>query len=118
MHAKYEQVIQALARRGLQTHFMRPWQLVVSRQTGPPWPDRGNSFWIARLGGNWYVGTWGPFYYRLDDERQLEPFCVAFADTGTRAQARVPDNLATRFGLVEIDDGDFDTLQGDASSET
>ena len=27
--------------------------MVVSNQTGPIWPDRGNSFWVTKLADGW-----------------------------------------------------------------
>lgn len=42
----YQQLALALAGDAIRCHFQTPGQMVVSRQIGPVWPDRGNSFWV------------------------------------------------------------------------
>ena len=38
---------------------------VISRQQGPVWPNRGNSFWLSNKEGVWYLCTWAPEVYRV-----------------------------------------------------
>ena len=83
---------------------------MVSRQRGVPWPGRGNSFWVCRPAGHWYVCTWAPYYYRVPREQSVADLCEAFVDVGTEAEARVPDDLIARFSLVETDHDDWDRL--------
>lgn len=101
---------QELAERGMASYQQQPNQLVVSRQRGPVGPDRGNSFWICRIGGNWYISTWLPHVCRVPAGQSIVEVCEAFVDVGTKAQYRVPDDLVARFSLVEIDVDEFDRL--------
>jgi hypothetical protein len=99
-----------LRSRGISAYRQRPNQLVISRQHGAPWPDRGNSFWICKLAGDWYICTWAPHYYRVPSASSVVAVCEAFVDVGDSAQRRVPADLVTRFSLVETDHDEFDGL--------
>jgi hypothetical protein len=105
-------VERGLRERGLSVFRQRHRQLVVSRQHGPALPYAGNSFWLCRLGGDWYVCTWSPRYYRVPATSSVIDVAEAFVDVGSSAQTRVPPELSTRFGLVETDDDDFERLWG------
>ena len=96
--------------RGLSAYRQRPRQLVVSRQHGPAWPNAGNSFWVCRLGADWYVCTWAPYYYRVPASSSVLDVAEAFIDAGSSAQSRVPPDLAARFGLVETDYNEFERV--------
>lgn len=96
--------------RGLSAYLQRPNQLVVSRQKRVPWPNRGNSFWVCMLAGYWHVCTWAPCYYRVPSEQPIADSCAAFVDGGREAQPRVPDDLITRFSLVETEGDDWNPL--------
>lgn len=87
-----------------------PNQLVLSLQDGPVWPDRGNSFWVCWLDGRWYVGTWAPRYYRVQDADRLLDFCDKFDHFGDSAQGEIPGNLMAEYGLEEVPDDAFDAL--------
>jgi len=112
----YEQLASALATIGLTGQMMRPDQLVVSTQEGPVWPNRGNSFWMSRVDGVWYMSTWGPICYRIPLNDQLISLCSACMLTGTSAMWRVPEEIVARFGLQEIGHVEFTRLfeSGDA----
>jgi hypothetical protein len=107
---EYQQLVADLEARQIWSYLQDGATLVLSRQVGPAWPDRGNSFWACRLEGRWYVGTWSPRHYRLSDESKLAEFCEAFVDVGTSAQYAVPPELVARFGLVEVDFDEFERL--------
>jgi hypothetical protein len=96
--------------RRISAYRKRPGQLALSRQRGPAWPDAGNSFWICKLAGDWYVCTWSPHYYRVPPETPVLDVAEAFADVGKSAQYRVPDDLVARFGLFETDYDAFQPL--------
>ena len=100
----------ALRERGMASYLQHPNQLVVSRQRGPVWPDRGNSFWICRIGGDGYISTWLPHICRVPAGHSIVEVCEAFVDVGTKAQYRVPDDLIVRFSLVEIDVDEFERM--------
>jgi hypothetical protein len=107
---EFSQVESGLRQRGISAYRQRPGQLVVSRQRGPVRPDAGNSFWVCRLGADWYVCTWAPCYYRVPASSSVLDVAEAFVDVGKSAQSRVPAELIARFGLVETDPDQFDRL--------
>lgn len=111
MNDQFTEIEQALRDRQISYYCQRPGQLVLSRQRGPVWPDAGNSFWLAKLDGDWYVCTWAPYYYRVPPSSSVLDVAEAFVDVGTAAQWRVPPELITRFGLIEINDDEFDPLR-------
>jgi hypothetical protein len=110
MADRFADIARALNERGMSAYCQSRNQLVVSRQLGAAWPDRGNSFWICRLADDWYVGTWTPYYYRVPASSSVVDVAEAFVDVGTSAQYRVPPNLISRFGLVETDYDEFERL--------
>ncbi len=92
----------ALRERGLCSYMQNGEQIVVSRQRGPAWPNRGNSFWIGRFGGEWFVVTWMPAAYRVPAEVSVVDVATAFVAVGDEAQHRIPADLVNRFGLTEL----------------
>ncbi len=100
----YRSLIERLHNSGVRTYTLHPDQLVISRQTGSAWPDRGNSFWISCAGKDWYLCTWGPVCYRVAAGTDLAELSVALVEIGVEAQVRVPAELIERFALVELDD--------------
>ena len=110
MSDAFSEIEQGLRDRGISAYRQRPRQLVLSRQRGPLLPDAGNSFWICRLGDDWYVCTWGPCYYRVPGCSSVLDVAEAFVDVGKSAQPRVALELIAHFGLVETDDKEFDRL--------
>jgi hypothetical protein len=94
-------------------------QLVVSRQRGPGpvWPEAGNSFWISKLSGDWYICTWGCYYYQIPAECSVVDVCEKFVAVGRDAQVRVPLDIIERFSLVETDPDDFDRMFESARSQ-
>jgi hypothetical protein len=110
----YEQLASALATIGLTGQMMRRDQLVVSSQEGPVWPNRGNSFWMSKLDGVWYLSTWGPICYRVPQAEDLISLCSACMQVGNSAMWHVPDEIVGRFGLQEIGPAEFNRLfEGD-----
>ena len=109
-HDSYASLTDALHPIGLIGQRMGPDQLVVSAQEGPVWPDRGNSFWLSLRSGTWYLSTWAPMRYRIPDDQDVVSLCSACMDFGTSAMQRVPDEIAARFSLEQISDGEFERL--------
>jgi hypothetical protein len=95
-------LVEGLHGRSIHTHFQGPGQLVVSRQQGPAWPSAGNSFWIGRVQGQWYLCTWVPVCYQVPASAALVSLCTDFADRGTCAQDAVPVDLVEGYGLAEL----------------
>ena len=110
MSDEFSEIEQGLRDRGVSAYRQRPRQLVLSRQRGPVWPDAGNSFWVCKLDADWYVCTWAPYCYRVPPSTSVIDVAEAFVDVGKSAQARVPVELVSRFGLVETDPDQFDRL--------
>jgi len=104
----------ALRGRGLCSYVQKGRQIVVSRQRGPVWPDRGNSFWIARFGEAWYVVTWTPVAYRVPAEVSVVDVAAAFVDVGDKAQWRIPPEMIEQYRLEEVGREEFERLWGGA----
>lgn len=100
----------ALRDRGLCSYVNKGRQIVVSRQRGPVWPNRGNSFWIGCFGGEWHVVTWTPVAYRVPAAVSVVDVAAAFMDVGNEAQWRIPPEMIAQFGLEEIGFGEFERL--------
>jgi hypothetical protein len=106
----YEALEKALAKVGLVGERHRPWQLVVSRQAGSVWPDRGNSFWLTHSRGTWYLGTWSSVCYRISRDQDIAALCAMCMSVGTSAMYRVPQEIVERFGLRELGEDECDRL--------
>src|SRR5438874_1023997 len=102
MEEAYKPVVDGLHQHSMWTYFRNPDQLVVSRQPGPAWPSGGNSFWVSRQQGQWYLGTWAPVCSRVPAEADLVALCAEFVGRGKWAQASVPADLVERYHLVEL----------------
>jgi hypothetical protein len=107
---RFAAIEQELRNRGIEAYHQGPNQLVLSRQPGPVLPNAGNSFWICRIGDDWYLCTWAPNYYRVTRESSLLDLCESFVDTGRSAQPQIPPELVARFALAEMDHDEFNRL--------
>jgi hypothetical protein len=105
----YDALAKALAKLGLVGHMQREDQLVVSSQEGPVWPNRGNSFWLYRKQGAWYLSTWSAVGYRVPVDADLLAICSASMN-GASAMYRVPPELIERFGLQELTENEYDQV--------
>ena len=106
----YIPAIEALAGAGLTAQRNLPDQLIVSTQRGPVWPNRGNSFWLSHKAGFWYLSTWLPVRYRVPARQDIIELCRACMAVGTSAMYRVPPEIVARFGLLEIDERQYEEL--------
>jgi hypothetical protein len=73
------------------------------------WPNRGNSFWLSRKAGAWYLSTWLPVGYRVPPDQDLVALCSACMG-GRSAMYRVPPEVIERFGLQELEDNEYERL--------
>jgi len=105
----YEAVARALAKLGLVGQMQSEDQLIVSSQHGPVWPNRGNSFWLSRKDGTWYLSTWLPAGYRVPADQDVVALCSACMG-GPSAMHRVPADIVERFGLHELDENEYERL--------
>ena len=106
----YEELTKCLKQHGLTGQLQNPDQLIVSAQAGPAWPNRGNSFWLSRKEGAWYLSTWLPVGYRVPPTQDILALCSECMGVGTSAIYRVPPEIISRFGLQELDDSEYERL--------
>jgi hypothetical protein len=105
----YDAVKTALSKLGLVGQLQGEDQLVVSSQQGPVWPNRGNSFWLSRKHGTWYLSTWSPAGYQVPPDQDLLALCSACMG-GTSTMSRVPPEIIARFELQELDQNEYERL--------
>jgi hypothetical protein len=99
---EYEQIAANLAPDGIECHHQSSDQLVISGQSGPVWPNRGNSFWVTRAGGAWHLFTWTPHGYSVPESANIESVCRTCLAHGSSAMYEVPADIQQRFGLREL----------------
>ena len=112
MRQAYLRVAKRLASRSINAYFQAEDQLVISRQPDPAWANRGNSFWITYIEGQWYVGTWVPIHYKLPPNGDIVGLCAEFVDRGTAAQPTLPDDLISKYGLSHLTTEERDRFFG------
>jgi hypothetical protein len=95
---------------GICCQFQEPGQLVVSRQSGPVWPNRGNSFWVAQSAGQWYLFTWAPTGYRIPETVNVAAVCRACMTGHETAMGEVPREIGEQFGLIRLSDAEAEVL--------
>jgi hypothetical protein len=105
----YTAVTEALEKLGFVGQMQNEDMLIVSSQQGPVWPNRGNSFWLSRKQGTWYLSTWLPAGYRVPADQDIVALCSACMG-GPSAMYRVPHEVIERFGLKELNDNEYERL--------
>src|SRR5512135_2929679 len=98
----HDALMQALSKLGIVGQMQNPDQLVVSSQQGPVWPNRGNSFWLSRKQGSWYLSTWSPVAYKVPADQDILALCSACMSIGKSAMYKVPPKLVERFSLEQL----------------
>ncbi len=106
----YLPLIQALAGVGLIGQRNLPDELIVSARQSPGSPDGGNRFVLAYREGVWYLSTWSPVHYRVPAKQDVAQLCSACMAAGASAVDRVPPEIVARFGLLEVDDREYEDL--------
>lgn len=72
------------------------------------WGLGGNSFWVAKRGGEWFIATWSPVIYRVADPSRLVELCVRLLQREPGgAYAEFDEPVQTDFGLVETPEDRF-----------
>ena len=100
MSEVYSDLERILVSEGIRCQFQKPGVFVISRQVGPIWPDRGNSFWVTHCAGHWHLFTWGPRGYRLEDTARIADLCRTFMAYSKRAEFAVADEIIQNFNPV------------------
>jgi hypothetical protein len=113
----YEELVAALAGDGILCYLQSPDQLVVSAQTGAPWPDRGNSFWVTRAGGAWHLFTWAPRGYLVPSASDVAALCRTCLSHGTRAMGAAPAEIVEQYALRELTDDEAEDVYAQMASE-
>jgi hypothetical protein len=106
----YQQLASTLAASGIKCQFQSPAQLIVSTQTGPVLPHRGNSFWFTRADNDWHLFTWSPIGYRIPEAVDVTALCHACLAHGTIAMYEAPSNIIEQFGLAKLTDDEADLI--------
>ncbi len=71
----------------------------------------GNSFWVTRFGGNWYLGTWGVQHYRVPDDRNVVDVCVAWLRRKSdETSSDFDDALKVEFELIPLSIQEFEAV--------
>lgn len=112
MRSPYRELANALAPDGIVCRFQSEGQLVVSRQSGPVWPNAGNSFWVTHESGTWYLFTWSPVGYRVPATAEMAALCRKCMDIGGAAMGVVPKQIIGEFDLQELSDEEADLILG------
>lgn len=105
----YEAIVKALAERGLVGQMQNEEMLVVSSQAGLVWPNRGNSFWLSRKFGAWYLSTWMSAGYRIPTRHGVVELALACM-IGSSAMYRVAPEVVEQFELQELDEQEYERL--------
>ena len=106
----YEALTPRLAVAGMVGQRQNEDQLIVSFQSGPVWPNRGNSFWVSHKAGTWYLSTWSLVGYRIPPGQALIALCSACMAVGTSAMYKVPLEIIARFQLKVLEDAAYERL--------
>lgn len=92
-------------------------RFIISSQTGPIFPNGGNSFWLLFKDGAWYLSTWLPVSYRIPVTQDVIALCSACMKAVSSAMYFVPDEISERFGLEMIPDEDLELLFPEQDSD-
>jgi len=75
----YDDVTKALTAESFFTHYREESDtLVCSSAEWPNVPQQAHSFWVARRGERWYLGTWAPHVYLFADPSMTPALCIAW----------------------------------------
>jgi hypothetical protein len=110
MSDPYKELATALIPDGLQCQFQSAGQMVISRQVGPIWPNRGNSFWVTNVRNQWYLFTWGPVGYAVPATGDMAELCRTCMRCGSSAMAKAPPEIVDKFALVELSEDDLEAV--------
>jgi hypothetical protein len=117
MDDAYRQLAQELAVDDIRCQFQSCGQMVVSRQVGPIWPDRGNSFWLTHAGGGWHLFTWVPRGYRVPPDISIADLCRTSMAHGDSAMGKVSSHIIQAFALSELTDDEEEAVYRAMESE-
>jgi len=105
----YDKITKTLVSEGFFTcHRADTDTLVCSSAEWPNVPQQAHSFWVARRGNEWFLGTWAPHVYRVPNASTVAALCIAWLrQHPKRAQWDVDANIRRTFHLSEINADDL-----------
>lgn len=96
---QYKSLALSLREFGIDCRLQNPEQLTVSSQTGPIWPDRGNTFWLTLATGSWCLFTWGGLGYAIPPHVDVVELCRMLMEIGSSAMYQAPLHIVEQFEL-------------------
>jgi hypothetical protein len=117
MNPSLSRVCQSLQTHSISVKIIDENQVVVSKQEGEVFPDKGNSFWITCDESEYFLCTWSPVCYRVTKESKFIALCVAFLNQGSQALPKIPSDLCERYEAIPLSDEETDILLGEESPE-
>jgi hypothetical protein len=104
----YDDITNAVAFEGFFTHYREDNDtLICSSSAWPNVPQEAHSFWVARRGEGWYLGTWAPHVYRFGDASSVPALCIAWLHQHATCAGDVDESMRREFQLSEIDAEDL-----------
>ncbi len=116
LHDDYSSLKEAVESAGFFTTFQpirAPGDRIVcashSYTTGPrAGALGGNSFWVAKRRGEWFIATWAPVIYRVSDPDRLTSLSLRLLQRQpAKAYSEFDQQFCTEFGLVAIPEEEF-----------
>ena len=111
MHADYSDLKSAVEAAGFFTTFQpirESGDRIVCASTGGYGVLGGNSFWVAKRTGEWFIGTWSSIIYRVSNPGRLAELCIWLLRRQPTSDYSYFDELVmAEFGLVEISEEEF-----------
>jgi hypothetical protein len=69
-----------------------------------PFPAHNSKgFWISRVKGKWYVGTFLLIGYHIPNPDEIEAFCMECLHTKSFGNMRFPKFLLKKYSLLRLD---------------
>jgi hypothetical protein len=109
---RYDKLVDSISSAGFYTtrvENMGSWDRITicsQRLPGPCYT--GNSFWVSKLGVEWFVGTWGGSIYRVKSETVLIHFVVEWLTLEpTMTAFDISIDVQDKYGLEPVKDSAF-----------
>jgi hypothetical protein len=111
METFYEELRRTVEGAGFFTDFIAdpdggPHQFVCASKRMPSGSGlTGNSFWVTKWNGKWFLATWGCHYYRIPDAEHVAKLCIQWLTLAPdRTPYDVDGGIIQKFGLIETDE--------------
>lgn len=105
----YAELKEAVEAAGFFTDFRHEdrgdWIVLVSHRTDGRL--HGNSIRASIKGGQWFLFTWVPIFYRLAPETDLIALCIDCLRSPQSILGAIPPDIMARHPLVEISEAQY-----------